>query len=147
MSMKRLAALLEGVIPPGLYRFSSRAQPATIQAAAEQHGWRYFYIDGGALIDKATFLRQFAATLEFPAYFGQNWDAFEEIMTDSHWPTARGYLIVYDDVANFATNAPQDWATALAILQAVVADWQSLARPLAILLRNVGKIAPALPKL
>ena len=145
MTLKKLTALLSGAILPGVYRFPSRAHPATIQRLAAHNGWRYGYIDGRKVNDKATFLREFATALNFPAYFGYNWDAFEEVMLDFDTGSVRGGVILYDDVINFATNAPAEWATALAILQAVVYERQQRARPMVLLLRKTGRIAEAIP--
>ena len=147
MTLKKLSALLRGAILPGVYRFPSRAHPATIQRLAEHNGWRYGYIDGRKVNDKATFLHEFATTLNFPAYFGYNWDAFEEVMLDLAEGSARDWVILYDDVINFATNAPAEWATALAILEAVVAERQQRGRPTVILLRKSGTTASTIPRL
>lgn len=134
-----------GVTPPGVYRFTSRARPETVQHAVEGHGWRFFYVDGRTVHDKATFLRQFAQAMGFPEYFGHNWDAFAEVITDLAWAPAPGYLILYDHVANFAAHAPKEWSTALEILGEAVAAWQGRQQPMVILLRKSGRAAPAVP--
>jgi RNAse (barnase) inhibitor barstar len=36
---------------------------------------------------------EFAAALQFPAYFGENWDALDECLTDLSWLPAQRYLI------------------------------------------------------
>jgi len=40
---------------------------------------------------------EFARRLEFPAWFGHNWAALEDCLTDLEWLPAPGYLIVLDD--------------------------------------------------
>ncbi|MEZ4557758.1 MAG: barstar family protein [Caldilineaceae bacterium] len=70
-------------------------------------GWRAFYVDGAAVMDKASFLDAFAVALGFPSYFGQNWDALEECLTEMTWAPGTGYVILWDDVANFADAAPE----------------------------------------
>lgn len=143
-----LLALLTGATPPGVYQFTSRAQSKTIQATAQQHGWQYVHIDGHTIHDKAAFLHAFARALHFPAYFGQNWDAFEECLRDLSWlPPAEGRLVLYDDVAALATHQPEAWQVGLAILREAVAFWRQQKRPLAVLLRKPGNAAGNLAKL
>lgn len=135
MSVK-LDAILSEAIPPGIYRLHSRAQASTIVQAAERHGWRGFYLDGRQIDDKATFLAASAAAMQFPSYFGHNWDAFEECVNDLAWVPASGYLLLYDAVARFATAQPAEWATARAILAGAAARWQARGTPMYVLLRG-----------
>jgi RNAse (barnase) inhibitor barstar len=43
---------------------------------------------------------EFAAAWQFPPYFGENWDALDECLSDLDWLPARAYFLV-------VTNAPQ----------------------------------------
>jgi len=44
--------------------------------------YKVFYLDGKKINSKQTFLKQAAEAMKFPAYFGANWDAFDECITD-----------------------------------------------------------------
>jgi hypothetical protein len=39
---------------------------------------KVFYLDGKKINSKQTFLKQAAEAMEFPTYFGANWDAFDK---------------------------------------------------------------------
>jgi hypothetical protein len=139
--------LFTGAVAPGVYRFTSRIPHAALAAVAGHFGWRCFHIDGSRILDRSTFLAAAAAALDFPAYFGHNWDAFEEMVNELSWAPGAGYLLLYDDVAPFATHAPDEWAVALDILQHAVANWRTQGVPMIVLLRRGGSRLRGLPHL
>ena len=146
--MKTLQPILTASRPPGIYRLRSRARASSIQKAFTESGWRSFFIDGLFVDDKASFLHTAAAALRFPRYFGRNWDAFEECITDLEWaPAKKGYVILYDDVVHFARHAPQDWRTARAILHDAVTDWARQDKAFYVLLRRTWWYARDIPRL
>lgn len=145
--IKKLVPILTGDLPPGLYRFSSRARAATIQQQVEAAGWRIFYLDGAEITDKPAFMQASASAMQFPAYFGQNWDAFEESINDLAWVPASGYIILLDDVAQFVNQAPDVWSTVYDILCGAVAQWQQTGVPMVVLLRRPGRLLRDLPQL
>jgi hypothetical protein len=137
-----LAQLLDGIRPPALYRIPSRPSVDCIVHMAETRGWLVFYLDGREIDDKSSFLAQVAQSLRFPAYFGHNWDAFEELITDLSWAPARRYLLIYDHVSLFGRGQPEAWQTARAILAGAVGYWQAQDVPLVVLLRRAGRTTP-----
>jgi hypothetical protein len=144
----RLTDLLTGHVSPGIYRLTQPTAAAEIARRAAQHGWRFARLDGRQIASKAAFLAAFAAALEFPAYFGRNWDALADSVRDLSWaPAERGYLALYEDAGVFAAAAPADFTVALEILRSAVASWRETATPMTILLRRAGRAAPLIPKL
>ncbi|MBR6863186.1 MAG: barstar family protein [Acidaminococcaceae bacterium] len=51
------------------------------------------------------FFREVSAALRFPYYFGWNWNAFDECMTDLEWMNVSSLLIVFDDYSLMTKNA------------------------------------------
>lgn len=137
-----LTALFTRELPPALYRCSSRVRPATITRLAEAHGWRVYRLDGRAIGGKAELLSRSAETMRFPAYFGHNWDAFEECLNDMAEGPA---LLLFDHAGRFAAAAPDDFAIALEILATVAANRQAGPAPLAVLVRGGGRAVAHLP--
>jgi len=86
-------------------------------------------IDLDGCDDKAEFLARSAAALDFPAWFGGNWDAFYDCLTDLSWRAAAGYVLVYENADGMRRHAPEALDTALTILGDAAASWAARDRP------------------
>jgi hypothetical protein len=95
--------------------------------------------------DKRSFIRAAGAAMQFPAYSGQNWDAFEESLRDLAWAPAAGYLVLFDEPDQFAQRDPAQWSVARAILQDTIAFWQEQGKPVVVLFRRAGRALPDVP--
>ena len=47
--------------------------------------------------EKEKLLRNIAAALAFPDWFGHNWDALEDCLTDLSWREAPGYVLLFEE--------------------------------------------------
>lgn len=57
---------------------------------------RVAQLDGGAISSKQDLMAALAEALEFPDYFGGNWDALDECLRDlGSWLQADGYVVVF----------------------------------------------------
>jgi hypothetical protein len=143
--MNELAQGLLAEARGGLYRWLAPASPQELARDVDALGWRFFYLDGRQARDKANFLRAAATAMDFPAYFGHNWDAFEECLTDL--APAPGYVLLYDHVWWLACKQPESWQVARAILQGACAQWASRGTPLLVLLRQTHGCSGVTPLL
>lgn len=139
--MRKLDAVFEGVVQPGIYRYAPWVLPEVIMDRVAKRGWRGFHIDGREISDKPSFLYTFAKALSFPDYFGYNWDAFEDSITDMAWLPAPGYVLLYDHVRCFSKASPEDWAMAQKILEQAVHYWNLKRTPMYVLLRKTERRA------
>ena len=64
-----------------------------------------------------------AAALQFPSWFGENWDAFADCLSDLSWLPARGYLLVLDGADQLLAGNPQDLETLRAVLVETAEVW------------------------
>ncbi len=56
-----------------------------------------------------TLFDEFAAALQFPPYFGENWDAFEECLGDLEWlPADVRVLVILDAAVTLDRAAPEE---------------------------------------
>lgn len=145
--MATLRDLLTDPAAAGIYRVPGRLSVPALRGRIERAGLRPFVLDGDAITDKATLLRAAGEALAFPPYFGRNWDAFEECLTDLSWVPANGYALLYDHVAPLIRQSPDDWATARAIFAAAVDGWRGTGTPFSVLLRRTGGLANEYPLL
>jgi len=49
--------------------------------------------------DKESFLKSIARALDFPDWFGHNWDALEDCLADLSWREAAGHVLVIENPA------------------------------------------------
>jgi hypothetical protein len=76
-------------------------------------------LDGRALGDKQALLAGIARALEFPEYFGENWDALEECLRDMSWRSGQiSVLIEHADAIPAALLA-----TFLEIVSQLAEQW------------------------
>lgn len=54
-------------------------------------------LDGASLKTKAALFKTLSKALSFPGYFGSNWDALDECLSDLSWLDAKQVLLVIQD--------------------------------------------------
>ncbi|MFS8203530.1 barstar family protein [Streptomyces sp. CWNU-52B] len=73
-------------------------------------------LDLDGVADKAGLMERCARALELPDWFGRNWDALADSLTDpSVWPPAAaeaGLLVVVTGWRGYAATRPDEWAIA-----------------------------------
>ena len=104
-------------------------------------------LDGNKAGTRAGFFQEIAGALHFPDYFGRNWDAVYDCLTDFDWLPAAGYVLVLDGFDHLAMNEPGQWEIGLKVLREACAFWRPLSRPMYALLCGSGELAPGVPPL
>jgi hypothetical protein len=127
---------------PGATRRSAVADAAT------KAGWRLYWLAGQQVTGKDEFLQVCADAFEFPDWFGWNWDALHDCLTDLSWEEpAAGHLVVYAGWQALASDEPDTFATAVEIFGDAVGLWQDAETPMAVLfpVSDDGDVALDLP--
>jgi hypothetical protein len=132
--MKDPTAIIEA--GPGVHFLESDAPVDELVRLAEERGISVFRLEGHHISDKATFLREAAVSMHFPAYFGNNWDSFEDCIKDLVWQPANGYVLLYNGFRYFAEDDPPHWETATDILRSAVDYWSREGISFYVLLRE-----------
>src|SRR5574343_2100442 len=107
----------------GIHRMPYAADLA-LEEAAESLEYPVHRIDLSRVTSKEAFLAAVGEALAFPDWYGHNWDALADCLTDLSWMAADGYVIVLDHADTFAAASPTDFATALSIFQDAADTWR-----------------------
>jgi hypothetical protein len=72
---------------------------------------------------------EFAAALQFPCYFGENWDAFSECLADLDWLPGEGYILLILQGARLLDQEPAErFQLLVSILEQAGDEWSKPAR-------------------
>lgn len=145
--MNQLISVIQGDRSPGLYRVEQPLALDEVATLCQEHNTQLFYLDGSTISNKAEFLQACAKAMNFPDYFGDNWDAFEDMLTDLEWVSENRYLVLYTQPERFAQGDADEWTTAIDILQSAVEYWEETETPLYILLNTNSASIGELPSL
>lgn len=73
---------------------------------------------------------EFAAALQFPDYFGENWAAFDECLADLDWLPAAGYVLFVSNAIEVLSEEPEkQFATFVSILSGTCKEWAQAKTP------------------
>lgn len=136
--MDELIAVLNGERSAGLYQLVTPISTDDLITLSQKQGARLFYINGTAVKSEADFLQAVAKALMFPDYFGNNWDALEDCLTDLDWLTDNRLILLYEQPTPFAQAEPSEWLVALDILRSTVDYWQTRDRSFSVFIKSSG---------
>ena len=86
-------------------------------------GFALKVIKGARCETTAGLLTECARALDFPDYFGHNWDALEECLADLEWLPAKGYILLITDAGCVLPDDEEEYETFLEILRDAGEAW------------------------
>jgi RNAse (barnase) inhibitor barstar len=117
--------------PPWWYSFYG--DPRSVDALAvelEAEPAVVRLLRGSAMRTLDALFDEVATALDFPQYFGRNWDALDECLADLSWLPAPAYvLLISDSIELLADEPPKQFEILLKVLDRVAAEWS---RPIAV---------------
>ena len=80
--MTDLPTLLSKGLRPGVYRWQSDLTPDEVRRDVATAGWNFVLLDTSEIHDKTGFLDLCATAFDLPRWFGRNWDALADSLSD-----------------------------------------------------------------
>jgi RNAse (barnase) inhibitor barstar len=119
---------------PNIYQLKLDISQKNLSNFCQQNNFQLCYLDGINIKNKQEFFQGCISAFNLPEYFGNNWDACFDCLTDLSWCPANSYLFYYQNYQNFATNSPEDWDIFLDILQEAISHWKKQKIPFFVIL-------------
>lgn len=107
----------------GVYRVSRTDE---IIDAAQGSALQVSRIQLSGTGDKQALMQRIAAALQFPSWFGANWDALEDCLGDLSWSKAAGHVLLVEGAAELPAD---ERGILLDILASSAANWMERGRP------------------
>lgn len=143
--MGKLLARLGDASKSGVYR---APHGRDIADALQGSALRLARIDLAGAAAKDALLERIAAALEFPAWFGGNWDALEDCLADLSWlllPQAAGHVLVIEGAAGLPAD---ERGILVDILASAASSWRERGRPFfAVFVGGAAQLPAQLPDL
>lgn len=136
--MSKLLQRLSDAARSGVYRTSRSDE---ILDATQDSALRVARIALAGATAKDAVLTRIAQALAFPHWFGGNWDALEDCLSDLSWFKAAGHVLLFEGTAALPAD---ERGILIDVLAAAAASWAERGRPFfAVFLDG----APPLPEL
>ncbi len=120
----------------GAYHLTADAREFAVEAGAA--GLRVYRVDIGHAHNKQDFLALVAKAMQFPDWFGGNWDAFADCLKDLSWTdsgaegagAAAGWVVILDKSKHYCAGHRHDFEEAIGAMAAAAEFWRGHGRPL-----------------
>ena len=80
-------------------------------------------IDGSRVADAKGLMGVISRAMNFPNYFGWNWDALEECLSDLEWLSADAYDFHWETASTLLLSSPADFFMFLEVFASVSQEW------------------------
>jgi RNAse (barnase) inhibitor barstar len=134
--VKRFSELVEDRRETGVYILAGNAGRDEVRRVTEAHDLSFFLFSAKDVHNKDALLQAAGSACHFPDYFGHNWDAFEECITDMSWQPSPGYVILIEAIASLRTESPTDFENFLAVLQDAASSWAGQGKSFFVLIHD-----------
>ena len=124
--MSKLLARLQDASRSGTYRVPQKDEVLAVLRGA---GFDLVRIDLAPVSDKEQLLGQLASVLAFPQWFGRNWDALEDCLTDLSWRAEDRHVLLIEGFQNLRARRPDDFGVLLDVLASSAQYWSERGRP------------------
>ena len=136
--------LFENTEESGVYYLLPAHQGSAVDAA-QKKGLLVLTVEIAARANKDQALEQLGAALHFPTWYGANFDALFDCLTDPDWQPARGHVIMIKGMIELRATNPDDFATLIEVFEAATEARREAASPFWVLIDTPARGIPVLP--
>lgn len=129
----------------GAYFLPAARQPV-IEAAAGKERLRVLKAEISPHASKDKALAQLGKDLGFPIWYGGNFDALFDCLTDNDWQPAKGHVLMINGTAALRTTDPEDFSTLIEVFKAAAETRKAAGSPFWILLDAPARGIPPFPE-
>lgn len=119
---------------------------AELEQTAAHLGRPVFVVDIAACRNTAETLRQIGTALHFPTWYGANFDALFDCLTDPDGQAGKASVLLLNGIDSLQQAEPENFSTLLEVLQAVAEARRETGNPCWILLDIPARGIGALPE-
>ncbi len=123
MKPQPFAELLRNPARAGIFAIKEDACESAFRAAAEI-GFKVCHIDISSARDAPALLKLLGQAMHFPAWYGANWDALADCLSDLSWCDAAGYVLLLHGSEAIRASDPPAFDMFLDILREVTVIWR-----------------------
>jgi hypothetical protein len=109
--------------PSGVYRLVGKPAAANVAALCGIKRLELFQVRGQQIRDKRRFLAALARAMRCSRWFGMNWDALADCLTDFEWQPGSGHVLLLSSLDAYSRHSPPGFAAALAVFDDAAAYW------------------------
>jgi Barstar (barnase inhibitor) len=95
-----------------------------LKKVSSELGFAFFVVDAGHVQSESALLDALAEAMNFPSYFGHNWDALLDLTRDFSWNKAKGYVLLLLNADSLLSLAKNGFSVLLGVLEATVREWR-----------------------
>ena len=121
--MGKLLGRMKDASRSGVYR--ATADPVVLEVAGEAD-LEVIPVSLAAVHDKEGLMKTLAEALRFPKWFGANWDALEDCLSDLSWRDAPGRVLVFRELDALPRD---DRGVLLEVLRSAAQFWAGRGKP------------------
>ena len=99
----------------GLFHFLPVDRPE-IEKIARRHGSRLLPVDLSHAGSRELVLHTLGQALAFPDWYGANFDALHDCLSDDEWRSPHGSIVLLNGLATLHQAAPETYTTLLEVL-------------------------------
>lgn len=129
----------------GVY-FLPPTRRAATESAAEKERLCLLKADISPDANKDTALAELGRDLEFPIWYGANFDALFDCLTDTDWQPAKGHVLMIKGIAELRSKDPDDFTTLIEVFKAAAETRKDAGSPFWILLDTPARGIPVFPE-